>query len=105
MDNREILEKYKSSNDKYDEGQQYFEGKADTIGFIVTVLIGIMIGLYNRYKGISSYDLFAAITLGEGISNLYRYYKNHRTKVLIIGLILLVFGIYCLIRHIKLNLG
>ena len=27
MDNKEILEKYKSSNDKYDEGQQYFEGK------------------------------------------------------------------------------
>ena len=49
MDNREILEKYKSSNDKYDEGQQYFEGKADSINLNKNCFCYLCLNLTMNY--------------------------------------------------------
>ena len=101
MNDREALEKFRNTQGKYDEGQKHNELRGDTIGYFSVVFIGLIMAVYNYSHKVVSYDIFAVVLLGEGISNVYRYLKNKRHKDLIIAIICLAIGIFMFVQHVK----
>ena len=101
MNDREALERFKNTQGKYDEGQKLNERKGDAVGYISVAAIGLIMAVFNYTQGIVSYDIFAVVLLGEGLSNIYRYLKNRRRRDLVIALLCLAIGVFMLVMHIK----
>lgn len=97
---KEILRKFEMSNKEYDEGQLFHESKADMLGFGVMVLISILVMLFKYFNNQPITDLLGIVLLGEGISDLFRYSKNKRKKMLFIGLFLTIFGLMFIVVYI-----
>lgn len=101
MNDKEALERFRNNKEKYDEGQKHNELKGDTIGYFSVAFIGLIVAVFNYAHKIVSYDIFAVVLFGEGVSNIYRFVKNKRRKDLIIAIICIATGVFMFVQHVK----